>query len=156
MFIIPYISPPLSHHGFHSSTETLGSMISQLLPDSLDYLQETSTKLRGPCHSSQPQSRVYGVAETQCFLRLLSAVLERNSPKADASVYGGTTASRCSGLSSRASESRMSHVGSALQSSYSAASVHDTCSLPRVDSYQVRLAVLSIMPTKTVLCVVIV
>ena len=113
-------------------------MISQLLPDSLEYLLETNSKLKGHRYSTQLQSRVYGIAETQCFLNLLSAVMERNCPKVDSSVYGGT-ASRTSKLSSRASESRMSRVESALPISQSTASMHDTYSLPRVDSYQVNL-----------------
>ena len=93
------------------STETLASMIKQLLPETLNYLQETNTRCLGALYSTWVDSQVYGVTETRCFINLLSAVLERNAPKIDSAFIHTGTASRLSGsrlIDSRASSAVLS------------------------------------------------
>lgn len=124
------------------STETLASMIKQLLPDTLEYLQNLNTKQSGPLYTSHLQNRVFGITETRCFFNFLSAVLERNSPKVDSLslTYAGT-ASRSSRVSSQMSVSRSS---SAMFHSYSTSSVHmETHGIPRTGSYQTSRFVMS-------------
>ncbi len=96
------------------STETLANIIKQLLPETLDYLYKTNTKSPGTSYSLWASSQTYGLSETQSFLNLLSAVLERNSPKVESSVTHTGMASRSSRMSSKM-ESRAS---SALLTSY--------------------------------------
>ena len=127
------------------STETLASMIKQLLPDTLEYLQNLNTKHSGPLYISHLQNRVFGITETRCFLNFLSAVLERNSPKVDSSLTYAGTASRSSRVSSQMSVSRSS---SAMFHSYSTSSVHvETHGTPRTGSYQTsRFVMCSLVP----------
>ena len=106
-FLRVYLSS-LSH-----STETLATMIKQLLPETLQYLQETNTKCTGALYSSWADQQVYGMTETRCFLNLLSALLERNAPKVETALTHTGTGSRLS--SGRWSESRAS---SAVLSTY--------------------------------------
>jgi len=114
------------------STETLATMIKQLLPDTLEYLHNLNTEHLGALYTSHLQSRVSGITETRCFLNFLSAVLERNSPKVDSSLTYTGTASRSSRVSSQMTESRAS---SAMLHSYSASSVQ-VYGTPRAGSYQ--------------------
>lgn len=99
------------------STETLATMIKQLLPETLNYLHETNTRCLGALYSTWVDSQVYGVTETRCFVNLLSAVLERNAPKIDSAFTHTGTASM---LSSRHSSSRLidSRASSAMLSTY--------------------------------------
>ena len=76
-------------------------MIRQLLPETLEYLEQTNLKHYGAEYRAWSRSQVYGMVETQTLLNLLSAVLERNSPKRD-------TESSYTGMSSRYSGSRAS------------------------------------------------
>lgn len=98
-----------THDLLLNSTETLATMIQQLLPETLEYLENTNTAHYGSEFTSWSKSQVYGLTETQCFLSFLSAVLERNSPKDDEAL------SYTSRLSSAFTESRAS---SAMMSSY--------------------------------------
>ena len=95
------------------STETLASMIKQVLPETLEYLQETNTKHLGAVYTEWSQSQVYGLTETRCFLNLLSAVLERNAPKVETALTYTGTASQ---LQSRPGSSRLSEVQSRASS----------------------------------------
>lgn len=98
------------------STETLAKMIKQLLPETLEFLQEINTKCSSTPYSLWSNSQTYGMTETQCFLNLLSAVLERNAPKVESSVTHTGMTSRSSRMSSsRLTESRAS---SAMLTSY--------------------------------------
>ena len=95
------------------STETLSVMIRQLLPETLKFLADVNTKTSGAEYTSWSKSQTYGFSETQCFLNLLSAVLERNAPKIDSSsTYAGS-----SSYGSRGS-SRMSSRASSAMTSY--------------------------------------
>ena len=97
------------------STETLATMIKQLLPETLNHLHETNTRYLGALYSTWVDSQVYGVTETRCFTNLLSAVLERNAPKVDSAFTHTGTAS----ISSRLSGSRIdSRASSAMLSTY--------------------------------------
>ncbi len=98
---------------FLCSTETLSVMIRQLLPETLEFLANVNTKHSGAEYTSWSKSQAYGFSETQCFLNLLSAVLEKNAPKIESSSsYAGT-----SSFGSRGS-SRMSSRASSVMTSY--------------------------------------
>lgn len=85
-------------------------MIRQLLPETLEYLAQTNTKHCGETYAMWSRSQVYSLTETQCFLNLLSAVLERNSPKEEVGLSCRGTGSYSSRGSSVMSESRASSV----------------------------------------------
>ena len=109
--------PSLSHAlPVRCSTETLATMIKQLLPETLSFLHETNSRCLGALYSTSVEGRVYGLTETQCFVNLLSAVLERNAPKVDSTFTHTATVSG----SSRISSSRLidSRSSSALLSAY--------------------------------------
>jgi len=92
------------------SVETLAVMIRQLLPETLEYLERVNTQHCGEEYTMWCKSQVHGLTETQCFLRLLSAVLERSFPKEDTSGMStgrGSYSSRGS-ISTLMSESRTS------------------------------------------------
>lgn len=91
-------------------------MIKQLLPDTLQYLHETNTRCISALYSTWVDNQVYGLTETNCFVNLLSAVLERNAPKVDSTLtYTGTGS-----ISSRLSSSQLteSRASSAVLSAY--------------------------------------
>ena len=94
------------------SAETLAVMIRQLLPETLKYLHEVNTESSREEYTLWSRSQVRGLTETQCFLGLLSAVLERNSPK-DAVVGMSSRSTACS-HSSRASSTMESRASSAM------------------------------------------
>ena len=106
----------MSLSSYASSTETLATMIKQLLPETLNYLHETNSRCLGALYSTWVDSQVYGATETRCFVNLLSAVLERNAPKIDSAFTHTGTAS----ISSRLSSSRLidSRASSAMLSTY--------------------------------------
>ncbi len=116
------------------STETLGTMITHLLPDTLDFITMTNTKHSGPDYLNQLQVHNSAVSKTRCFLSFLSAVLERNAPKMDSSTgyLGASTASRISRTSSHLTTD--SRASSALLQASSSASMHGTPQ--RMDSQQ--------------------
>lgn len=119
---------------FSFSTETLGRIITQLLPEALDFIKATNTKHSGPSYSNQLQSQNFGMTETHCFLSFLSAVLERNAPKMESSVgyLGASTASRISAGSSHATID--SRASSALLHASGSVSMYGTPQ--RMDSHQ--------------------
>ncbi len=111
---------------FPFSIETLGRMITQLLPDSLDFI---NTKHSGPVYVSHLPTHSFGISETHCFLSFLSAVLERNAPKVESSIgyLGASTASQISRTSSRVTTD--SRASSALHT-------YSSSSIQRMDSHQ--------------------
>ena len=97
------------------------------MPESVAFLERVSSQRCGPLFAAQSQLRVPGVAETQCLLGLLSAVLERNCPTRESTLGYSTisrASSRRSSISSVLSFTRShsgSRVGSALSSHMSMA-----------------------------------
>ena len=87
-------------------------MIRQLLPETLEYLENVATKHHGAEYTMWSRSQVHGLTETQCFLSLLSAVLEKNSPKDDSSQSYTASGSH----SSRGSNTSDSRAGSVMKS----------------------------------------
>ena len=91
-------------------------MIRQLLPETLDYLARANTEHSKETYTVWSRSQVFGLTETQCFLGLLSAVLERNAPKEDWSSsqrgtgsYGSRGSSVMSVAESRAGSAMMAY-----------------------------------------------
>ena len=84
------------------STETLAIMINQLLPETLTYLTAINSQHYGADYKMWRSSQVYGLIETQCFLRFLSAVLERNAPKEEMAAWSRSNTSRSSRANSQA------------------------------------------------------
>ena len=85
-------------------------MIHQLLPETLEYLEGVNTQQHGAEYMAWSKSQVYGLSETHTFLSLLSAILERNSPKEDSGLSNTGMSSRSSRTTSAMSESRASSV----------------------------------------------
>lgn len=83
-------------------------MIRELLPETLEYLENVATKHHGAEYTMWSRSQVHGLTETQCFLSLLSAVLERNSPKDDSGLSYTASGSHSSRGNSTTSDSRAS------------------------------------------------
>lgn len=89
-----------------------------MVPESVAFLERVGSKHYGPLFAAQGQLRVPGVAETQCLLGLLSAVLERNCPTRE-STFGYSTISRASSRRSSicsAISFTQSHSGSRVSS----------------------------------------
>ena len=76
-------------------------MINQLLPEALVYLTNINSQQWGAEYKLWRNSQIYGFAETQCFLKLLSALLERNAPKVEVAAYSRTTSTSRSSQGSR-------------------------------------------------------